>query len=509
MGVEIEGLIAEFTRQLAASRDPQQLLSRVYRFFKKLMPVDFVNLAVYDPRLGTLHYQAFVSDNGVLPVDEKIRLSSSARLEAARLEAGEVCLIDNLNRHPITVDIIDHLGIADLASTIFVLTPLARERFGVLGFLAWGERRYRERHRRLLTGLYEPIAGAVGQIIAHFEILSQKERLAVANREFRKKLGYQVIGADTGLKEVMAQVEKVAGLDIPVLLTGETGVGKEVIANAIHNYSDRMTGPLVSINCGAIPENLVESELFGYEKGAFTGAEKLRRGYFEQADEGTIFLDEVGELSPAAQVKLLRFLQTLELRRLGGSRTITVDVRIIAATNRDIQVLVRENRFRADLWYRLNVFPIRIPPLRERRGDIPELAAYFARRQALEMNLPHTVSFASRAFEQFAAYDWPGNIRELKNVIERALITCQGRPLSFPDLAARPAPPAAGEPLAANETGFLPLDEMIATHIRRALKISEGRVEGRGGAAELLRLHPSTLRAKMRKLGIRIRRVAE
>jgi transcriptional regulator with GAF, ATPase, and Fis domain len=508
MNVDIGRLAEEFTREVVASRNPKSTLNRIFRFCRKFMPVDFLNLPIYDPRQGVLHYKAFVSDDGVLAADEKVRLSESAREQAARYAGRKTILIGNTRRNPVTLDIVEHLGIREVASTLFIMAPLEGGRFGILGLIAWGADRYQPRQQEILEGLFTPLAGVVSQLLAHLEIAGQKERLAVENKEFKKRLGYRIIGAESGLKEVMGQVEKVASLDIPVLLTGETGVGKEVIANAIHNFSNRVDGPLVTFNCGAIPENLIESELFGYEKGAFTGAESLRHGYFEQADEGTVFMDEIGELSLSAQVKLLRFLQTMELRRIGGKRTISVDVRVIAATNRDIQAMVHQGRFRTDLWYRLNVFPIHIPPLRERRQDIPELARYFARRQAQEMNLPYSVRFAPEAMEQLANYDWPGNIRELKNVIERALITCQGEPLTFAHLimpGERRSPVA--EPVAVGQE-FVPLNEMIASHIRAALKLSRGRVEGRGGAAQLLGLHPSTLRAKMRKHGIRIERVA-
>ncbi len=501
--------LEEFTRQVVTSRTPRGTLNRIYRFFKKRMPVDLLPLSIFDAQHGTLHYKAFVTDDGLVQADEKIKLSSQAREAARRYLAAKVTLIPDTSRNPLSLDVIGHMALPARASTTFTLVPLDDHRYGALGLIAWGEFSQTEAHRQMVESLYVPLSGTISQILAHLEISNQRERLALENKEIRKRLAYRIIGADSGLRDVMEQVDRIASLNIPVLLTGETGVGKEVVANAIHNRSNRADGPLVSINCGAIPESLVESELFGYEKGAFTGAHTQHRGYFEQADEGTLFMDEIGELSLGTQVKLLRFLQTLELRRIGGNRTISVDVRIVAATNRDIQALVRENRFREDLWYRLNVFPIHIPPLRERKQDIPELADYFAHRQAVEMNLPYVPSFAPEAMDQLRAYDWPGNIRELKNVIERALITCQGEPLRFPHLSPRlrnggsPARCSCSTP-----EGFPTLDQMIARHIREGLRLARGRIEGRGGAAELLGIHPSTLRAKMRKLGIRIERVA-
>jgi transcriptional regulator with GAF, ATPase, and Fis domain len=233
----------------------------------------------------------------------------------------------------------------------------------------------------------------------------------------------------------------------------------------------------------------------------------MKYGYFEQADGGTVFMDEIGELSSSAQVKLLRFLQTMEFQRVGGSRTISINVRTISATNRDLETMVKIQQFRKDLWYRLNVFPIRIPPLRERKQDIPDLAEYFARRQSVEMNLPYHHSFDPEAMEQFKRYNWPGNVRELQNVIERALIVSRGEPLSFHHLTA-PITHAPDEDSSDEKEKFLSLDEMIALHIRKSLNKSAGRIEGAGGAAELLDMNPSTLRAKMRKLGIKIKRTA-
>ena len=316
----------------------------------------------------------------------------------------------------------------------------------------------------------------------------------------------QIIGRSSGLKAVMEQVSQVAPLETLVLLVGETGVGKEVVAHAIHRLSPRSEGPLVSLNCGAIPETLLESELFGYEKGAFTGAAGLKRGYFEQADGGTIFLDEISELSLPAQVKLLRLLQAMELQRVGGSRPISVNVRVIAATNRNLAAMVKKEQFRSDLWFRINVFPIHIPPLRERKEDLPAMADYFIRRKSLEMNIPGRFSLGPNTLEQLRNYDWPGNIRELQNVIERALIVCRKGELTFPDLS----PPSARSAEKANDfdNGRFPsMDEMTALHIRRSLIAAKGQVSGPGGAAELLKMNPSTLRARMRKLGISLSRL--
>jgi transcriptional regulator with GAF, ATPase, and Fis domain len=296
-------------------------------------------------------------------------------------------------------------------------------------------------------------------------------------------------------------VRQVAPLDSPVLLLGETGVGKEVIANAIHYSSGRSEGPFIKVNCGAIPETLLDSELFGHEKGAFTGAVSQRRGRFERASGGTIFLDEIGELRAEAQVKLLRVLQNKEIERVGGTHPLPVDIRIIAATHRDLKKMVAEGQFREDLWYRLNVFPLMIPPLRERKIDIPTLVSHFVNVKSREMGLHPVPTLAPGAIDILTSYEWPGNVRELENMVERALIMAGRGPLSFIELQGIGRTEQREEfPL--SPRSFPSIDEVMAGHIRRALQIASGRVEGEKGAAKLLGLKPSTLRNRMNKLGI-------
>jgi transcriptional regulator with GAF, ATPase, and Fis domain len=290
---------------------------------------------------------------------------------------------------------------------------------------------------------------------------------------------------------------------------GETGTGKEMIARAIHNLSARREGPFVTVNCGAIPESLMDSELFGHEKGAFTGALSLKRGRFERANGGTVFLDEVGELHPEAQVRLLRVVQEKEIERVGGTKPIKVDIRVIAATNRDIKRMVQTQQFREDLYFRLEVFPITLPPLRDRKSDIPSLVHYFMQKKSREIGLRSIPSLAPGALERLMAYSWPGNVRELENAVERALIISRGEHLTFNYLE---APVQSGSPLesSAISTPYpdlqngksLSLDEILSHHIRRVLKMTDGRVGGEGGAADLLQINPSTLRKRMKKLHI-------
>ena len=300
-------------------------------------------------------------------------------------------------------------------------------------------------------------------------------------------------------------VRQVAPLDSPVLLMGETGTGKEIIANAIHLGSQRKNNPYITVNCGAIPENLVDSELFGHEKGAFTGAISRKRGRFERAHSGTIFLDEIGELPPAAQIRLLRVVQQHEIERVGGTESIPVDVRIISATHQNLPEMVSKGTFREDLWFRLNVFPIMIPPLRQRVEDIPALVNHFVEKKSRELKLSERPPLAQESLELLQEYHWPGNVRELENLVERALIlnqiTNNKSRLRFDPLSAAPVlqkNEIAGKP----DTTIRPLEEMIASHIQKALAQTDGKVEGEMGAARLLGLHPSTLRGRMKKLGI-------
>jgi len=308
-----------------------------------------------------------------------------------------------------------------------------------------------------------------------------------------------IVGDSPALRRVLALAAQVAPTDSTVLIQGETGTGKELVAQAIHDRSPRRERPLVRINCAALPRDLVESELFGHEKGAFTGAVQQRRGRFELADGGTLLLDEVGELPLEAQAKLLRVLQEHEFERVGGARSLRADVRVIAATNRDLQAQIAAGDFRSDLYYRLNVFPIAMPPLRERRDDIPRLVQHFAAKAARKLG--KTLKGIAPAFiEQASAYDWPGNIRELENLIERAMIMSDGTRLDATELFSRASPSDKASPAAQADAT---LEEIERAHIRRVLERTRWAIEGERGAARLLRLNPRTLLGRLRKLGIR------
>ena len=352
------------------------------------------------------------------------------------------------------------------------------------------------------------------QEIARMRSALEADREALLTRLQRQDISDVVIGWSGGLQQVFKRIEQVAPTDTPVLILGETGSGKEVIARAIHASSRRGQGPIVRVNCGAIPPDLIDSELFGHERGAFTGAISTRKGWFERADGGTLFLDEIGELTPAAQVRLLRVLQDGTLERVGGHQPLSVDVRIVAATNQRLEEMVTEGSFREDLWYRLCVFPMRLPALRERIEDIPALATHFAERAGKRLG-GAALAPSDMDLKLLCGYSWPGNVRELASVIERATILGNGKRLDIPTALGvcddGPGPARKGSDTETRGPGqgdspeqgdFATLDEVMSSHIERALEICAGCIEGPAGAAQLLGINPHTLRARMRKLGI-------
>ncbi|HET9788627.1 MAG TPA: sigma 54-interacting transcriptional regulator, partial [Pyrinomonadaceae bacterium] len=332
---------------------------------------------------------------------------------------------------------------------------------------------------------------------AHEQVKRLKNQLEEENIYLKEELEQsfeEIVGQSKALREVLFKIQQVAPTDATVLITGETGTGKELVARAIHSASARADRPLIKVNCAALSSNLIESELFGHEKGAFTGATGRKIGRFELANGGTIFLDEIGELPLASQVKLLRIIQEGEFERLGNSKTVKVDVRIIAATNRDLKVEAEKGTFREDLWYRLNVFPLNVPPLRQRQKDIPLLLEHFVRRFSKKVGKTIT-SVSPGTLKKLQEHSWPGNIRELANVIERAMINSQGPVLrvaeDFDATVVDTTPPA-----------LKTLEDVERDHILSILEETDWQIEGNHGAARILGMNPSTLRTRMMKLGI-------
>jgi hydrogenase-4 transcriptional activator len=391
-------------------------------------------------------------------------------------------------------------------------TPL-----GILLFVARPRVSFTKQHAAIAQELIEPFAVAMENDSRLREMRAMREALEADNRALLSRLDRQditdtVVGEQTGLKDVMDRVDQVASSDVPVLILGETGSGKEVIARAIHARSKRSAGPILRINCGAIPPELIDSELFGHERGSFTGAAGMRKGWFERADGGTLFLDEIGELPLAAQVRMLRILQDGSFERVGGQSQLTADVRIVAATHADLHAMVAQRRFREDLWYRISVFPIHLPPLRQRQADIPVFAAHLAARSGKRLG-GHELVPTAQDMALLQAYSWPGNVRELAAVIERAAILGGGRRLEIaralglaaPVVEANATPPQSPSPLR-GDASFSSLNELTIQHIEAALTRSHGRVNGPFGAAKLLGINPDTLRSRMRKMGIDLKR---
>jgi len=388
---------------------------------------------------------------------------------------------------------------------LFVLTPA-------------GGTRLLPKHEAMIRLLQEPLGIALDNDRRLHELQMLREAAEADRRSLLTRLGRieiadTVVGSESGLRHVLQRVRQTAQSEVPVLILGETGTGKELIAREIHNSSARQHGPFIRVNCGAIPSELIDSQLFGHEKGSFTGAVESRQGWFERASGGTLFLDEIGELPLNAQVRFLRVLQDGFVERVGGHQPIQVDVRVVAATHRDLAAMVVEGQFREDLWYRIAVLPVLIPPLRDRKEDIPALVEHMLDKAATRFGLTR-VAATEDDIRLMHNYDWPGNIRELGAVIDRAALLGEGHTLDVAvalgtaqparrKLATAPAFSVSGvAPVTSHSSTFASLDDAIRSHIESALGAAYGRIEGPRGAAALLQVNPHTLRAKMRKLRI-------
>ncbi len=500
----------ESTLRICGSLEIEKALENALLYLRRFIPADSILLNVYDPGLGIIEIVAGAgSQVKNVPLPLRMPMSQAARKMINNVRANpqevisQVFASDRLGDFELAKPCVNNLCRPE-SSALFLTLKLEGRYLGGLVAANMGGESFTKEHAGLLGLLNEPFAIALSNYLRYREVLQLKDLIAEENRylheEIRGQVGEEVVGASFGLRQVMDMVRQVAPLSSPVLLLGETGTGKEVIANAIHNLSPRKSGPFIKVNCGAIPETLMDSELFGHEKGAFTGALSQKRGRFERANGGTIFLDEIGELTSGVQVRLLRVLQEKEIERVGGTEPIQVDIRVIAATHRNLEAMLAEGKFREDLYFRLKVFPILIPPLRDRLADIPILVQYFMQRKAREMGLVQIPTLAPKAIDRLLNYHWPGNARELQNVVERALILSKGNPLVFDDLGEMPKRMTA-TPERSEGDSFV-LDQVISRHIMRVLEITDGQVGGKDGAARLLGLNPSTFRQKMRKLNI-------
>lgn len=498
----------EVSVRICGSLEIDKALLSCFEYVRRVMPLDELIITIYDPEIKCIKNVAMVDTRGAVLTSEEIPLTPLTPHEIQNTERfPRVRNLDNVFADPIIRRLAEYRG-WPLSSALVNRLMIEGTYVGSFIAMVKGVGRYTDNDLRVWALVNEPAAIALANHLQYREVIRVKDLLtddkAYLQNELRKGIGGTLVGADFGLKDVMDKVRRVAPIMSPVLLVGETGTGKEVIANAIHELSNRSNGPLIKVNCGAIPETLIDSELFGHEKGAFTGAIAQKRGRFERADSGTIFLDEISELPPQVQVRLLRVLQEKEIERVGSQETIKVNVRILSATNRDLENLVRKGQFREDLYFRLNIFPINVPPLRERKNDIPILLHHFIQKKVQEMVLSNIPRLLPGEIDRLMQYDWPGNVRELENAVERAIILSRGDHLSFGHIIDIDAPSNRLTPGDARKTQKL--DELEAHHIKTVLDQAGGRVSGKEGAADLLGINPNTLRHRMRKLGIRFGR---
>jgi formate hydrogenlyase transcriptional activator len=491
--------LLEINNAVVACLGRRELFQAIAAALRRAFGVDYASLLIYEPELGALRLQMLDLPDGVGAIreDTVVGIEGTVAGLVFRSREGRIFSIEEAAAiSKSTGDILGREGIQSICSI-----PLVSRR-DTLGTLNVGSRQkhfFTAADMQFFTQVAGQVAIALENALAYRRIEELNARLAeekvYLEDEIRTDSRFEeIIGQSRALKAILKQVETVAPTDSTVLINGETGTGKELLARAIHDLSPRRQATFVKLNCAAIPMGLLESEMFGHEKGAFTGAIAQRVGRFELAHRGTMFLDEVGEIPLELQTKLLRVLQEREFERLGSSRTIRTDARLVAATNRDLATMVEEREFRADLFYRLNVFPITVPPLRDRREDIPLLVRYFVQQFARRMNRRIT-NIPSEAMQALTRYNWPGNIRELQNFIERAVIISPGPSLQAPVRELK-----RGGSAGAAEVQTLAAAERDA--IVRALREAGGKVGGSQGAAAKLGMKRTTLQAKMRKLGI-------
>ncbi len=491
-------LLLEVSESIASHRDLTDLLRDLAGRLPHIVPFDYINVILHEPAREVMHLWLLVTS-------EPSTISPGLEIPVEESPGGWVWK----TQEPLTVnDVAQERRFPGVMAMLrengiqsFCTVPLttAQRRLGAMGFGSLQRRIYQETEIHFMRQVAKQVAVAVDNALAYEHIAQLRDKLTkeklYLEEEIQTEYNFEeIVGDSHALKRVLKEVQTVAATDSTVLILGETGSGKELVARALHNRSGRRERTFVKLNCAAIPSGLLESELFGHEKGAFTGAIATKIGRFELADRGTLFLDEVGEIPPDLQVKLLRVLQEQEFERLGSTRTIRVDVRILAATNRDLGRMVDEHTFRSDLYYRLKVFPITVPPLRERPEDIPMLVRHFAQKfaQRMKKRIETIPSESMKALQQYA---WPGNVRELENFVERAVILSSNSHLSVPiSELKRSVLPGNGSALT--------LEEAEREHILKVLREARWTIGGPSGAAAKLGMKRTTLQSKMQKLGI-------
>jgi len=514
-------LLLNLTSKITSSLDLREVLRAIAANIREVIHGDAVTVAL--PDTASEKFRVFAMDfpHGKGVIKEELLVTPSAAVKKA-IESLKPVLFDTRNRDELEPDPHGLAAAEGLKAACNIPLVNRGRALGILSIVRTTETPFTPEDVDFLSRASGPIAIAVENALAYREISDLRDKLAqeklYLEEEFRSEMGFeQIIGNSTALKHVLQQVETVAPSDSTVLLLGETGTGKELIARAIHDRSRRKQRTLVKLNCAAIPTGLLESELFGHEKGAFTGAIAQKIGRLELADQGTLFLDEVGDISIDIQPKLLRALQEREFERLGSTHTRKVNVRLVAATNRDLEKMVADKEFRTDLYYRLKVFPIRIPPLRERKEDIPLLVRHFVQKFAKEMQKP-IEAIPTAVMKGLRTWDWPGNIRELENFIERAVLLTRGKSLEAPLAELRKTNMEGSRDVDLHEVKQVPGERTNSRNdkssvadeyerkqrdqIIRALSACKGRVGGADGAAARLGMNRTTLLSRMKKFGI-------
>jgi len=496
-------LLLEVNNTIVSVLDLHELLNAVSASLRRLVPHEYASLSLYDAETQSLQIHAldFPISKGLLQEGLAVPVDGSPTGKA--LTTRQPVFITRNDIAQFGSDIARRILAEGLKSGCCLPLISHGRPLGTLVVASLREETFPQRDAELLQHVANQIAIGVENAIAFRQVVDQANQLTeeklYLQDEIRTEYNFEeIIGESAALKQILAQIETVAPTDSSILILGETGTGKELIARAIHNLSARRGRTLVKVNCAAIPTGLLESELFGHEKGAFTGAITQRIGRFELAHRGTLFLDEVGDIPLELQPKLLRVLQEQEFERLGSVRTIRVDVRLVAATNVDLAQRVKDNQFRSDLYYRLNVFPVVIPPLRDRHEDIPLLVRYFAQKYARRMKKPID-TIPVKAMTALSEYHWPGNVRELENFIERAVILSRGKELQLPVAELKQRAKLVAAPVM---DGLATLEHAEREHIVRALGEADWVIGGPAGAAAKLGMKRTTLQSRIKKLGI-------
>lgn len=501
-GLRSEEDMWQATRVFCQGLDPIKALKRSLYFLKQSLPADAVLCNFLHYSTNNSPYFLFGDNIEVYSKESEVFIHQAHRKNIFAKKGSYIQLCQDDDDVPMVQKFMSLLPKDQYSFLVFRSMLNDDTTIGTFTVAAKGHGRYADAHISYLFSLKNIIEIFFTNLYEYYTTIQQNRTLARSNSILRRSANADKLDLTSlpGLTSVVRQIRQVAPLDCPVLLLGETGVGKEVVADALQEQSARCLAPYVKVNCGAVPETLVDSELFGHEKGAFSGAHAHHTGRFERAHNGTLLLDEIGELPLSIQARLLRVLQFGEMDRVGGSKTIYVNVRILAATHNDLLSRAREGSFREDLFYRLNVFPITIPPLRQRPEDIPVLTEYFITQFVRRSGTLQPV-LDRGVFERLQDFSWPGNVRQLRNTLEQSFILW----LTDPEASFIPRLPSEKPVRQLQEAGkspFLSLDEVMIQHIKDALILSRGKIHGPGGAAELLHMNPCTLRSRMAKFHI-------